>query len=510
MSTFATLVRKVGRLAPARASRGASARARAQLLTALAVCAFGASAAPALSATEVTPATAEALAQHRAELVAAHQALLAQRRVEAQQRRARLIAERQARAVKKREEGEARSGTRRTEHGYVEISCGFVTWHFENFGPGTHTVTEIVAVDGERRPASTFTFEGSGAVDTTAISETASSHRIDARAKWVLGGVRGGWDIASHRVCGTGGTGFAYTIEKRQNIVKSGGGFVTTPLTGEIGQTVEYQITVTNTGSEEILLTGFSDPRCDPGTLKGGLEGPLAPGAFSRFTCTHKITEADQSAGSVLNVASVTGTPQNGGPPEMKRTNTVEVTVPPAGGSLELPGGGGSGGSGGGGGGGGGGEVLGTTTTTTTGTGTGSATGSGAGSGAGSGGVLGTSGSQSPAGGSAAEAASVPAFTERPRGCVRSNFTVSIRSKGVRRVTFYIDNHRLRTLTRRSARHGKLAIHVRVATLGVGVHRLKARITMTPLTASAKAEIATRTLTFARCAAATASPRFTG
>ena len=468
---------------------------RLRLLAALVVFAVAACATPVLSAAEGTTTTAEALAQHRAELVAAHQALIAQRRAEAQQRRAHLIAEREARAVTKREEREALSGTRHTEHGFVEISCGCVTWHFENLGPGSHTVTQIVAIDGERRHAVTFTFEGSSGTNTTLVSETASAHRIDARAKWVLGGVRGGWDIDSHRVCGTGGSGFSYTVEKRQLIVGSGGGLVTTPLSGEVGQTIEYQITVTNTGSEEVLFTGFSDPRCDPGTLKGGLEGPLAPGAFARYTCTHLITKADQHAGSVLNTAAVTGTPQNGEPPTTTPTNTVEVTVPP-----ELPGGGGSGGGGSGGGGGGGSggggggnETPGSTTTST-----------------GSGGVLGTSGSQAPGQGSLAETAGVPAFSGRPHGCVRSNFVVSIRSKGVRTVTFYVDNHRVRTLTHRNARHGMLAIHVKIATLKIGVHRLKARITMTPLTASAKAVIATRTLTFARCASATLSPRFTG
>jgi hypothetical protein len=492
---LATLIRRVTVLVRARTKRDGSAsqHGRAPLLAVLVVFAFAACATPALSATEGTTTAAEALEQHKVELAAAHAALIAQRRAEAQQRRAQLIAEREAHAVTRRQEKEALTGTRTTDYGFVEISCGFVTYHFENFSPGRHTVTEVVTVDGEHRPPVTFTFEikskGDTASNTIPISETPSAHRIDARAKWVLEGVRGGWDISSHRVCGTGGSGFSYTIEKRQHIEKGGEGLVTTPISGEVGQTIEYQITVTNTGSERILFTGFSDPVCDPNTIKGALEGPLAPGGFARYTCTHKITEADQHAGSVLNTAVVTGTPQNGGPPETKTTNTVETRIPS--GSIELPGG--SGGTGKE-------EEKKTetpTNTTTTTTPTGEV------------GVLGSKGSN-PGSGTSAETASVPAISGRPRGCVRSNFTVSISSKGVRTVTFYVDSHRLRTLTHRNARHGKLAIHVKIATLAIGVHRIKARITMSPLTASAKAVIATRTLTFARCASATLSPRFTG
>jgi hypothetical protein len=87
---------------------------------------------------------------------------------------------------------------------------------------------------------------------------------------------------------------------------------------------------------------------------------------------------------------------------------------------------------------------------------------------------------------------------------------VSIRSKGVRAVTFYLDNHKLKKLTAKNAHAGKLSVRVQTAHLKVGVHRVKARITMNPLTASAKAVIASRSMTFARCASSVISPRFTG
>ncbi len=459
----------------------------------LALSAFALSTAPAMSATEASSATTEATPLRAATLAEERSARRVLRQKEAAERRAQLLRQHEEERARKRLEAEAHSGTRHTHNGFVEIGCSSVTWHFENFGDGVHTVTEIVSIDGTHQPTVLFTFEGSSGSNTTAISESASKHRIDARAKWLVAGARGGWDISSVHTCHTGGSGFAYTVEKRQRLL-DGGGFVTTPLEGEVGETILYQITVTNTGGEFISFSGFSDPHCDAGTIKGGLEGPVGPGASARYSCTHVITAGDQTAGSYQNTAVVTGTPFGGGAPTTTPTNTVVVTVPGPGGKEEKSGGGGSGGGGGGSGGGGG--VLGT------GAGTNTPTGST--------GVLGTTGTHPPGSGALATSSSVPAISGRPRGCARSSFTVSIRSKGVRAVTFYVDNRRVRSLTSRNARHGKLSIHVSIAKLGIGIHHLKARITMRPLTASAKAVLATRSVTFARCASATLGPRFTG
>jgi len=446
--------------------------------------------APAESATEGPATMSEVRAQRAAQALQEREARQAQRKAEAEQRRHQKIVEREERAVYLREAREEGESTHSREHGSVEIaskSCGTVAWHFTGFAPGTHTVEEIVSVDGARQPTVKFTFTialaGETASNTTPLAVTPEEHRIDARAKWVADGVRQGWDIAFHQTCGAVGSEFGYELEKRQKIVECKGcGYVTTPLSGEVGQTIEYQILVHNIGAEFVTLSNFTDPRCDPGTTKGGLEGPLAPGATARNTCTHLITPADQSAGSVSNTATVTGNPYGGGMPTMKTTNTVVVTVPAA------TGGGNGNGNGNG-----------------TGNGSNGSNGS-----LGSIGVLGTIGSQSPKGGSLAESASVPAISGRPQGCVRSSFVVSIKAKGVKKVVFYLDGHRLRTLTARNARAGKLAIRIPVSKLRIGVHRLLAKITMSPLTASAKAVTATRSVTFARCASANVSPRFTG
>ena len=117
-----------------------------------------------------------------------------------------------------------------------------------------------------------------------------------------------------------------FTIEKRQEIAGSGSGFTTDPLVGEIGQTVDYEIIVTNTGNVALALTGFADKYCDASTLSGGLgEALLAPGASTTYTCTRALA----GEGKFFNEAELTGTPP-GGTPITHQSNQVIVEVPPA------------------------------------------------------------------------------------------------------------------------------------------------------------------------------------
>jgi hypothetical protein len=476
-------------------------RSRRLLLLALALSAFAFTTAPALSATAEGPTTAsEARALHAAQVLQEREARIAQKKAEAEQlRRQRLLEREEHRALALSAKEPKESGTRKTPHGYVEITCTGITWHFEHFSPGPHTIGEIVYVDGERLELPNFRFEGESGENLTPLNVSAQKHRIDAHAKWVNNGARGDWDIASQRPCGSTTLGPKYEIEKRQKIVGSGAGFVTTPLTGEVGQKIEYQILVHNVGSVFIYFSGFSDPHCDPGTIKGGLEGPLAPGGSASFTCTHVITPADQVAGSYTNTASVNGTPPTGGTPIAETTNTVVVTVLAPGEKPKEKTK----------------EKEKEKETSKTGTNTGGENPNTSNGTSGSGnngatGVLGTTSAQGAKSGTLAVTAGLPGLSGRPQGCVRSSFVVRMKSKGVKSVVFYLDNHRLKSITVKSASAGTISIRISVSKLKVGVHHLKAKITMRPLTASTKAVTASRTLTFARCASSSISPRFTG
>ncbi len=96
----------------------------------------------------------------------------------------------------------------------------------------------------------------------------------------------------------------------------------------EIGDTITYTFTVTNT-SQWVTLKDY--------TIKDELEGlseitcpadkTLAPGASQKCTATYKVTEADAKAEKVVNKATATVVPK-GNVPEDPQPKDSEVTTP--------------------------------------------------------------------------------------------------------------------------------------------------------------------------------------
>lgn len=117
------------------------------------------------------------------------------------------------------------------------------------------------------------------------------------------------------------------------------GDWTSSEIGGNVGDTVQYKITVTNTGTTHLTFGDLVDPHCDAGTLDGGpTAGGLDPGGSATYTCSHLLTGADQTAGSYSNTATLTGTPPSG-PSVTHSSNTVAaylagihtVAVAPAG-----------------------------------------------------------------------------------------------------------------------------------------------------------------------------------
>jgi hypothetical protein len=109
-----------------------------------------------------------------------------------------------------------------------------------------------------------------------------------------------------------------------------------------------------------------------------------------------------------------------------------------------------------------------------------------------------------PAGGS-----SVPSGRARiagKTGCVTQNFNVTVTGRQIRRVTFFLDGKRIKTLRRPNARRA-YRIAVRPGRLKLGTHRIVARTTFMP-----ESETRSRDLrvVFQRCARAASRPKFTG
>jgi uncharacterized repeat protein (TIGR01451 family) len=114
--------------------------------------------------------------------------------------------------------------------------------------------------------------------------------------------------------------------------IGSSGDFVKGPLTAQVGQTVQYQLVVTNTGNiaETVHLT---DARCDAGTLavSNAPSETIAPGQSIAYTCTHRVVAGDGA--SFTNIAIASATAANGAavPPTTSQvTANVQAAQTPA------------------------------------------------------------------------------------------------------------------------------------------------------------------------------------
>src|SRR5579872_6333572 len=82
----------------------------------------------------------------------------------------------------------------------------------------------------------------------------------------------------------------SFTIEKLQEIKGSGTGFSTKVPSAKVGEIVDYEIIVTNTGNVALRFSNFTDEHC---TNIVRLPGPIEvePGHTATWTCEHTLTE---------------------------------------------------------------------------------------------------------------------------------------------------------------------------------------------------------------------------
>jgi hypothetical protein len=252
------------------------------------------------------------------------------------------------------------------------------------------------------------------------------------------------------------GTG-KFTVEKLQRLAGSGTAYTGEQLTGAIGQTVEYEIIVKNVGTTVLAVSAPNDPYCDAGTLEGG-EGAssLEPGHTTTFSCSRYLA----TEGSFVNVAEVVATPPGEMPIEQP-SPPVEVKVP-----VVTP-------------------SHGLTPVT----------------------MPVVTPAREPGKGEVAGVceASTPSF-RGATGSKRGSFTVRVGAAGIAQITFYLDGHKLKTLTGAQARNGVFSLKVNAHKLSYGAHRVSytAVRTNTNCAKVASAHV------FVRPRAARVKPRFTG
>ncbi|WJM15458.1 DUF7507 domain-containing protein [Microbacterium arborescens] len=95
-------------------------------------------------------------------------------------------------------------------------------------------------------------------------------------------------------------------------------GVLATGDRGVAGDTVDYAFTITNDGGVTLTDVTLADPKPGLSSIRfgawPGAPGVLTPGQSVTATATYTVTDADVAAGSIENVATVTGTPPAGDP----------------------------------------------------------------------------------------------------------------------------------------------------------------------------------------------------
>lgn len=430
-------------------------------------------------------------AEMRAAERAEHQSQRAERTAQkAAERTAAKQRRQDAKTLSKTEREARRLATLSNEHADVEIECSRILVTYKNFNvvpDSPNEVAERVIFKAAPRPLPSYafprvvrTFEGAGGTYEIPIAAPQGESVVSFKVKYKTNGVHGGFNARRTLVCGPIP---AFQVEARQSF---GAPFTTEPLAGKVGETVAYEAVVTNVGNTPMTFSKFLDSHCEG--LAGGSLNSIEPFATLSYYCTHKLTSADATAGFYANAATVTGTPEEGeGSPATHESNTVVVTPIAAGeeeGKNEESGNSGSGST--------------TTTTITQPAPKQQVLSSGA-----------SSTSTTKTGVLGFSSATIPSL-RGPQGCVRSGFTVTIKSAGISSVVFYLDGHRYKRLTSANGRKGLLSIHIDGSKLKVGAHRVRASITMKASSSTAKAARATRSLAVVRCRSSAITPHFTG
>jgi hypothetical protein len=214
-------------------------------------------------------------------------------------------------------------GTEEGEHGVVTATCSYVSVTYRNFpNLPNNTVTQTLTIHGAVVSKTKFTFSGPTGTNTVGpIAVPPGTGVVDIHATWSTNGIVGHFDIGVSLECPPEPD---FTITKLQEIAGSNAGFTTAQLTGEVGQTVNYEIVVKNTGNVPLTLSDFSDAGCGP--VSGGPgTARLLLRASTTYLCSHLLGEV----GTYANSASVTGrrSPPSG-PTVTHTSNLVVVNVP--------------------------------------------------------------------------------------------------------------------------------------------------------------------------------------
>jgi len=206
-----------------------------------------------------------------------------------------------------------------------------LTYRVTNTGTSTLSGVGVTdALDG----VGTIRYEWPGAAGVLAPGQT-----VTATATYTLTqqDVDRGSTGSAATATGTPPTGDDVTATADATLVLPGAPELTVTKTGtlrdgavgSVGDTVDYRVTVTNTGTTTLRDVAVTDrlPGLGAVALPDGFDGTLAPGADVTATAAYTVTQDDVDAGSVVNTATATANPPTGAPVAGSGGTTVPLAA---------------------------------------------------------------------------------------------------------------------------------------------------------------------------------------
>jgi hypothetical protein len=252
------------------------------------------------------------------------------------------------------------------------------------------------------------------------------------------------------------------------------------PATAHAGDQLTFSYTVTNPGDVPLTSVTATDDKCSPLTRTGDTsDTTLDPGDTWTYTCSYPIQWSEGDANPVVNTVTTCGMPSGGGSPppgggspvcDTDEHSTTIVppatptqTAPPAA-SPDTPA-----------------AASGTAPTTS----------------------------------QPAQIAVSPvrvrpgsATLRGPSGCpTTSAVAATVSGRRIVKVTFYVDNKKVKTLTQPNKSGGRWVLPMDVKRFAFGSHRVQARI---EFARSSQTNSRTLRMSFNRCRPANVTPKFTG
>jgi hypothetical protein len=223
--------------------------------------------------------------------------------------------------------------------------------------------------------------------------------------------------------------------------------------TATAGTTVNFTITVTNTGNTSFSTYTFDDPGCEEKrTGANAGDDTFDPGDTWTYSCAMATTAGQTKA---CNTATLTGQNSHGMTAGPKSSEACIPLTPPA--ATKPP-------------------PTGTTVPAVP-----------------------------PAGGTLPAAVrSGRARLSGPSGCIKQAFRARVTGRSIAVVSFWVDGKRVKRLT---GERSVYAVKIRPSKYGFGRHRVIARVRFTAESGTAPRRLP---LTFRRCARGAVAPRFTG